>query len=148
MLDRLPARRWAVRHDLAVPGSRANVDHLVIGPSGVWVIDTKTTRAPVRAGWRTVRVGDHRLDTGPAQWEAEVSADRLGAAVRPLIVVHGEGLRRRGGRTGGVRVVPAAGLLGRLRRGRRRLDRPGWRSRRAGGGSSPADTKKEPPRHG
>jgi hypothetical protein len=28
-------------HDLAVPGSPANVDHLVIGPSGVFVVDSK-----------------------------------------------------------------------------------------------------------
>ena len=56
-LDRLPARRWVVLHDLRIPGSRANIDHLVIGPKGVWVVDTKTTRTQVRAGWRRVRVG-------------------------------------------------------------------------------------------
>ena len=49
LLDRLPARTWAVLHDRRVPGSRANLDHLIIGPSGVWVLDTKTTRARVRA---------------------------------------------------------------------------------------------------
>jgi Nuclease-related domain len=31
-------------HDLAVPGSRANIDHLVIGPGGVFVIGSD--RAP------------------------------------------------------------------------------------------------------
>lgn len=123
MLDELSPRRWAIRHDLRVPGSRANIDHLVIGPSGVWVVDTKTSRAPVRARWGTVRCGDRRLDAGPAKWEAEVVADRLGVEAQALIVVHGDGLRRRGGRSSGVRVVPAAGLLPRLRRGRRRLDR-------------------------
>jgi hypothetical protein len=123
LLDELPLRRWAIRHDLRVPGTRANIDHLVIGPSGVWVVDTKTTRALVRARWRTVSFGDRWLDAGPAKWEAEVVTERLGVAARPLIVVHGDGLRRRGGRSSGVRVVPAAGLLPRLRRGRRRLDR-------------------------
>jgi Nuclease-related domain len=33
-----------VLHDLAVPGSRANIDHLVIKPGGVFVIDSKQYR--------------------------------------------------------------------------------------------------------
>jgi hypothetical protein len=122
-LERLPVRRWVVRHDLRIPGSRANLDHLVIGPSGVWVVDTKTTRAEVRVRWGTVRVGDRRLDAAPTRWEAQVVADRLGVPVRPVIALHGRGLRRRGGRCRGVHVVPAAGLPRRLRRGRRRLSR-------------------------
>jgi hypothetical protein len=32
LLDPLERHGWAVLHDLAVPGSRANIDHLVIGP--------------------------------------------------------------------------------------------------------------------
>jgi hypothetical protein len=104
-----------------VPGSRANLDHLVIGRTGVWLIDSKTTRARVRAGWRSVHLGGRRLDTGPTRWEAEVVADRLGTEVRALIVLHAAGLRRRGIRCGGVRVVPPHGLVRRLRRGWRRL---------------------------
>jgi Nuclease-related domain len=123
LLDRLSARRWAVWHDLAIPGSRANVDHLVIGPTGVWVIDSKTTRARVRCGWRHVRFGTQRLDSGRTRWEAQVVSDRLGVRVRPLIVVHGGGLRRRGGRSGRIRVVPASRLVRHLRRWRSHLDR-------------------------
>jgi hypothetical protein len=116
LLDRLPRRTWAVLHDRQVPGSRANLDHLVVGPSGVWVIDSKTTRSRVRATWRTVRFGGRLLDTGPVKWEAQVVADRLGVPVRPLVVVHGRGLRRRGGRSGGVRVVPASRAVRWVRR--------------------------------
>jgi hypothetical protein len=123
VLDRLPARRWVVRHDLRIPGSRANLDHLVIGPSGVWVVDTKTSRARVRARWRTVRFGGRRLDTETTRWEARIVEDRLGVAVRPLIAVHGQGLGRRGGRCDGVRVLPAARVTRRILRGRRRLRR-------------------------
>ncbi len=125
VLDRLSPRRWAVLHDRRVPGSRANVDHLVIGRRGVWVLDSKAYRVPVRAGWRSVRVGEHRLDTGPVSWEASVVADRLGVDVRPLVVVHGVGLPRRGRRCDGVLVLPAETLISHLRRGRRtgRLDR-------------------------
>ena len=35
---------WAVLHDLALPGSPANLDHLAIGPGGVFVIDSKQYR--------------------------------------------------------------------------------------------------------
>ena len=28
-------------HDRAMPGGRGNIDHIVVAPSGVWVIDTK-----------------------------------------------------------------------------------------------------------
>ena len=128
-LDELSPRRWAVWHDLRVPGSRANIDHLVVGRTGVWVVDTKTTRSAVRAGWRSVRLGDRRLDTESTRWEADVVVDRLGDVlgrplpVRPIVALHGHGLRRRGGRAGGVKVVPAGELLRSLRRGRRRLAR-------------------------
>jgi hypothetical protein len=34
LLGRLEGHGWAILHDLAVPGSRANLDHLAIGPVG------------------------------------------------------------------------------------------------------------------
>lgn len=34
-------------HDRRIPGSRANIDHIVIAPSGVWVIDSKRYRGKV-----------------------------------------------------------------------------------------------------
>ncbi len=122
LLDRLPDRKWAVMHDLAIPGHRANIDHLVIGPTGVWAVDSKTSRAGVRAGWWSVRIAGHKLDSGPTRWEAAVVSDLLGVPVRPLIALHAEGLRPRGGRAGRVRVVPAESLVATLRRGRRRLN--------------------------
>ena len=30
-----------VLHDRRIPGSRANIDHIAVAPTGVWVIDTK-----------------------------------------------------------------------------------------------------------
>jgi Nuclease-related domain len=122
LLSRLPPR-WLVLNDLAVPGSRANIDHLVIGPTGVWVVDTKTTRARLRLRRGAVWAGDHAIETGSVAWEAEVVSGRLAVDAAPLIAVHGVGLRRRGKRSGGVRVVPAGGLIRRLRRGRRVLSR-------------------------
>lgn len=36
-----------VLHDRRIPGSRANIDHIVIAPSGVWVIDAKRYKGRV-----------------------------------------------------------------------------------------------------
>ena len=70
-------------------------------------------------------VGDRRLDTGPAQMGGP-GGDGPAGRRRPArsSCSTARGLRRRGGRSGGVRVVPPATLLRRLRRGRRRLGRP------------------------
>lgn len=40
-LDALTEQGAKVLHDRRIPGSRANIDHLVIGPAGVFVIDAK-----------------------------------------------------------------------------------------------------------
>ena len=41
ILGRLP-QGWHVFHDLPIGARGANVDHLVIGPAGVFTINTKT----------------------------------------------------------------------------------------------------------
>lgn len=116
LLAGLPGSRWAVMHDLEVPGSRANIDHLVIGPTGVWVIDTKTRRGQPSRGLRTLRVGGRPLDTAPVAFEAQVVSDRLRVRARPLVAVHGLDLPRRGVTSRGVRVVAAARLVRLVRR--------------------------------
>jgi hypothetical protein len=35
-------------HDRSIPGSRANIDHIAVGPSGVWAIDAKRYTGTVR----------------------------------------------------------------------------------------------------
>ena len=99
VLGGLSARRWSVRHDLRIPGSRANIDHVVIGRTGVWVVDSKATRAPVRARWRRVYFGDRRLETDSVRWEAEIVSERLARALGgPAAGWSGQ---RSGGRPGG-----------------------------------------------
>jgi hypothetical protein len=39
---------FIVMHDLRVPGGRENIDHLLIGPQGIFVVETKTYRGSVR----------------------------------------------------------------------------------------------------
>ncbi|MGH9047172.1 MAG: nuclease-related domain-containing protein [Acidimicrobiales bacterium] len=52
-LTRVVGAHGVVLHDRAVPEGRANIDHIAIVPSGVWVIDTKRYRGRVeqRGGW-------------------------------------------------------------------------------------------------
>jgi Nuclease-related domain len=121
LLAELPRRGWAVLHDRALPHSRANIDHLVIGSSGVWLVDTKTYRAPLSIRRGRVWAGDYVVPTDAVAWEAEQVADLLDTDVTAVVAVHGAGLRRRGKRCQGVLIVPADRLRRRLRRpGRRR----------------------------
>jgi Nuclease-related domain len=95
MLSPLERHGWAVLHDLAVPGSRANLDHLVIGPGGVFVIDSKQYRGRLQLD-PTGRLWHGRYPLAPAvraaSWEADQAAQVLpdpGMAVLPVVAVHG-----------------------------------------------------------
>ena len=143
LLAALPGR-YVVLHDRRVPGSRANIDHLVIGPTGVWVVDTKVYRASLEVRRGAVWAGDHQVDASPAAWEAERVGAALGRARREgacpgqpdhaevrhrpptvgaVLAIHGHGLGRRGKRVGGVTVLPADRLCRWLRRRPRLLRR-------------------------
>ncbi len=54
-LERLSAPGAIVLHDRLRPGTRANIDHLVVAPSGVWVVDSKRYKGRIerrdRGGW-------------------------------------------------------------------------------------------------
>jgi hypothetical protein len=41
LLDGLRPRGILTLHDRKIPGSSANIDHIVVAPSGVWVVDAK-----------------------------------------------------------------------------------------------------------
>ena len=49
MLDTLTCDRSTVLHDRRLPGSRANIDHLVVTPGRVFVIDAKRYQGQVRS---------------------------------------------------------------------------------------------------
>jgi hypothetical protein len=92
LLDRLTRDGYVVFHDLAVPGSRANVDHLVIGPSGVFVIDSKQWIGSVHQGgdglaWHNHYPLNRTLET--VRWEAQAIGRLLGTRTAALLCVHG-----------------------------------------------------------
>jgi hypothetical protein len=61
-LNQLMADGFHVFHD--VPFENYNMDHVLVGPTGVFVVETKTKRKPLRAGEKqyTVRFDGEKLD--------------------------------------------------------------------------------------
>jgi hypothetical protein len=117
LLDRLTRDGYMVFHDLAVPDSPANVDHLVVGPSGVFVVDSKQWTGSVQRGadglvWHNHYPLDRTLET--VRWEAQVIGRLLGARAHPLLCVHGAHVHGGGLHAQGVAIVPAHLLRGAL----------------------------------
>lgn len=100
-------------HDLAVPGCKANIDHLAIGPGGVAVIDTKQHRGRLRLDqdgevWhgRQLLVSALRRTL----WEAFQADEVLGIAevqVAAVVAIHGASVSWGCLEADGVTVVPA-----------------------------------------
>jgi hypothetical protein len=94
LLAPLERQGYQVFHDLAIPGSAVNLDHLVVGPTGVFVIDSKRYRGHLHysAGrlWHGRRPLDRTLDT--LWWEATRAAETLGFGpdlhIYPVLCVH------------------------------------------------------------
>jgi hypothetical protein len=110
LLDRLTGDGFVVFHDLAVPGSPANVDHLVIGPSGVFVIDSKQWSGSVHQGadgltWHNHYLLDCTLET--VRWETKTLSRMLGTRIHPLLCIHGAHVHGGGLHAQGVAIVPA-----------------------------------------
>src|SRR6266545_7063785 len=90
-LRKLVRQGWTVLHDVAIPGSRANGDHLLIGPPGVFLVDSKAWHGTItQAIDGQASHNGHPLDQTIAtvRWEAEQVASALGAPVLPLLCVH------------------------------------------------------------
>jgi hypothetical protein len=94
-LEQLRRDGWIVMHDIQRPGG-ANLDHVVSGPNGVFLIETKARRYEER-------------HLGRAKHQARWLHDQLGVWVTPVICLHAR--RREPFRAKGVWVVPLHGLL-------------------------------------
>jgi Nuclease-related domain len=88
---------WVILHDLAIPGSRANLDHLVIGPGGVFVINSKQYQGRLQLDG-SGRLWHGRYPLAPAvrtvSFEADQAAQVLpdpgvAVVVVPIVAVHG-----------------------------------------------------------
>lgn len=79
-LAQLPAGEWAVMHDVRWPGRQyANVDHVVVGPGGVFVVDSKNWSGTITASGGELRQNGRRRES------AVSGAAEAGRAVAELI---------------------------------------------------------------
>jgi Nuclease-related domain len=121
LLGPLEREGWAILHDLAVPGSRANLDHLAIGPGGVFVIDSKQYRGRLQLdSFGQLWHGRYPLAATlrAVEFEADQAAQILpdpGVAVVPIVAVHGAQVPWGKVVMNGVPVVPARRLPSMLR---------------------------------
>ncbi len=109
----IPLQRdgWTALHDRAVPGSRANVDHLLIGPAGVLMVDSKnwaSKKSALRVQNGALWYGryDQTKTLRTAAWEAQQAARVLGVPVSAIVAVHGAAVPGGVVMLEGVTVVP------------------------------------------
>jgi len=101
-LERLRGEGYQVFHDIVADGF--NIDHVLIGPAGVFTVETKTWSKPMRGDARvsydgtTLLVAGWAPDRNPvvaaksqARWLKALLADTTGRQlpVRPVVVVPG-----------------------------------------------------------
>ncbi len=79
--------RWAVVHDLTVGTKGANLDHVLIGPAGVFVLNTKNLTGRLKVDGDGIFQNGHRTRFVPnAVREAHLVEDRLSASVGWAVV--------------------------------------------------------------
>jgi hypothetical protein len=109
LLDELANGEWRVLHDVTL--GRGNVDHVLVGPAGVFTVETKSHPGPVYV--RRV----HGRTLGQAQAQRRAIEEITGVSVEPLLVFSRAWVDRPMARRNGVRVMPARMLGGYLARG-------------------------------
>ena len=120
LLGPLERRGWAVLHDLAIPGTQANIDHLVIGPGGVLVVDSKRYRGRLRLDRHGMVWHGRQLLVSALRkvlWQADQADEVLGVAditVAAVVAVHGASVPWGLLQADGVTILPARRLPGLL----------------------------------
>jgi hypothetical protein len=113
LLDVLSADGWRVIHDATL--GHGNVDHILIGPGGVFTVETKSRSGPVHVA----RV--HGATLRQAHAQRRIVEEITGIDVEPLLVFSRAWVDRPLARRKGVRVLPARMLVVYLRRRRASL---------------------------
>jgi hypothetical protein len=112
-LDQLTEEGFVILHDRRVPRSPANIDHLVIGPTGVFVVDAKNFSHQLSLNKGTLWTGKYPVKLSSTRNQAQraetaLASVRLGRTVMvlPFVCVVGTArLPRRTVDLDGVRVV-------------------------------------------
>jgi Nuclease-related domain len=113
LLDELREEGWSVIHDASL--GNGNVDHILIGPAGIFTVETKSHPGPVRVA----HVHGGTIAQAQAQRRAIERVTRC--EVESLLVFSRAWVDRPLARRKGVRVLPARMLAGYLERLQERL---------------------------
>jgi Nuclease-related domain len=118
LLRRLHRHGHVVFHDVAIPGTPANADHLLIGPPGAILIDSKrytgqVTQTPDGRVWHNHYPMDQTLRS--LRLETHAISAALGVRVRPVMCIHQAQVAHGGLRAGDVEILPAGRLHSMLR---------------------------------
>ncbi len=115
LLNELANPGWRVLHDASL--GHGNVDHILIGPAGVFTIETKSHPGPIRVG----RIHGATLTQARSH---SIALERVtGLQAEAMIVYSRAWVDRPVARRKGVRVIPARMLVGYLQRRPARLSR-------------------------
>ena len=148
-LEPLRGEGFRILHDRRIPGSRANIDHIVIGPPGVFVVETKSFGGRLNVRGNEVYVAGRRRTGMIEEVKREALAtqvaiaselETIGLPVVPVICVHRADLPWLGAQAGGVRIASGKELVKRLRTAEPRLDPQtvDWLARAAADALAPA----------
>ena len=129
-LEGLAEGGFVVLHDRKVPGYGGNVDHVAIGPSGVWAIETKNLKGKVEIAGDSLHIGGRRRDSVVDQVYREAIAvqvalgpelDKVGISVTPVVCLHRGELPWFNKTVRGVRLASGRQLVRLLKSGEPRL---------------------------
>jgi Nuclease-related domain len=124
LLEPLEAEGFRILHDRQIPGSRANIDHIVIGPPGIFVVETKSLGGSLQIRGNDVFVAGRRKTRMIDEVKREALAvqtaltDELAAGgwtITPVICVHRADLPWFRTEVAGIRIVSGKDLVTRLR---------------------------------
>ena len=89
LLDPLVPLGAVVLHDRRIPGSRANVDHIVVSPGGVFMVESKSYTHEVGSRSGVLTTGGRRVGAvAEVRREAAAVEQVVDRPVVPLIAVH------------------------------------------------------------
>ena len=91
-LEGLEREGYAVLHDVRLRGRRWNLDHVLLGPGGLIVVETKQWRRAVTVHRRWPKVVEDKVG-----WQVDAVTKAVGqeVAVHGFVCVHGAKVRRR-----------------------------------------------------
>lgn len=125
LLEPLEAQGFRILHDRKIPRSRANIDHIVIGPPGIFVVETKSYQGSLQIRGDEIFVAGRRKNGWIPEVQREAAAaetalaDEIAAhgwTVTPVICVHRADLPWFRSEVQGIRVVSGKDLIARLRK--------------------------------